>query len=114
MSLALALPSPGVPQHLLFQLPGLLPPQEHLVPGLLVGVGHQRVPVVGSQLGRDPKERRQVKIPQERERKVTAPFFLEMDETATSGQSRSRQARGSSLVCHHGMPDPDPPWPSKG
>lgn len=55
-----------------------------------------------------------VKIPQERERKVTAPFFPEMDEAATSGQSRSRQARGSSLVCHHGMPDPDPPWPSKG
>lgn len=61
MSLALALLSPGVPQHLLFQLPGLLPPQEHLVPGLLVGVGHQRVPVVGSQLGRDPKERRRLK-----------------------------------------------------
>ena len=36
--------------HLLLQLPGLLSPEQHLVPGLLVGVGHQRVSVVGPQL----------------------------------------------------------------
>ena len=36
--------------YLLLQLPGLLSPEQHLVPGLLVGVGHQRVSVVGPQL----------------------------------------------------------------
>lgn len=36
--------------HLLLQLPGLLSAEKHLVPGLLVGVRHQRVPVVRSQL----------------------------------------------------------------
>lgn len=36
--------------HLLLQLPGLLPPEQHLVPGFLVGVGHQSVSVVGPQL----------------------------------------------------------------
>lgn len=36
--------------HLLFQLPGLLSPEQHLVPGLLVGVRHQRVSVVRPQL----------------------------------------------------------------
>jgi hypothetical protein len=36
--------------HLLFQLPGLLSPEQHLVPGLLVGVSHECVSVVGPQL----------------------------------------------------------------
>lgn len=36
--------------HLLFQLPGLLSPEQHLVPGLLVGVCHQGVSVVRPQL----------------------------------------------------------------
>lgn len=36
--------------HLLLQLPGLLSLEQHLVPGLLVGVCHQRVSVVGPQL----------------------------------------------------------------
>lgn len=36
--------------YLLLQLPGLLPPEQHLVPGFLVGVCHQRVSVVGPQL----------------------------------------------------------------
>lgn len=36
--------------HLLLQLPGLLSPEQHLVPGFLVGVCHQCVSVVRSQL----------------------------------------------------------------
>lgn len=36
--------------HPLFQLPGLLSPKQHLVPGLLVGVCHQCVSVVRPQL----------------------------------------------------------------
>lgn len=36
--------------YLLLQLPGLLPPEQHLVPGFLVGVRHQCVSVVGPQL----------------------------------------------------------------
>lgn len=36
--------------YLLFQLPGLLSPEQHLVPSLLVGVRHQRVSVVRPQL----------------------------------------------------------------
>lgn len=50
-------PAPASPRHLLFQLPDLLPSQQHLVPGLLVGVGHKRVAVVGSQLGKGPQEK---------------------------------------------------------
>lgn len=39
--------------HPLFQLPGLLSPEQHLVPGLLVGVCHQRVSVVRPQLRKE-------------------------------------------------------------
>lgn len=39
--------------HLLFQLPGLLSAEQHLVPGLLVGVCHQRVSVVRPQLRKE-------------------------------------------------------------
>lgn len=42
--------------HLLFQLPGLLPPEQHLVPGLLVGVCHQRVSVVRPQLWEEQRQ----------------------------------------------------------
>lgn len=55
------IPAPVSPCHLLFQLPDLLPPQQHLVPGFLIGVSHKCVPVVGSQLGKGPRKKRPVR-----------------------------------------------------
>lgn len=55
------IPASASPCHLLFHLPDLLPLQQHLVKGFLVGVSHKRVPVVGSQLGKGPRKKRLVR-----------------------------------------------------
>lgn len=67
--------------YLLLQLPGLLPPEQHLVPGFLIGVGHQRVSVIGPQL-----------------REETAVRAGEDSEAGLEGQSQ----RGSGCVGGRG------------